>query len=604
MKTQFSKPLGSGILLGALSLSLQAAEPRYLNEINESKANASFGKGLRPLTKDEDEKLNSRKVKKVKPNKLALKRQGIKIQDNNDVQAGQVESEFILSSDELSVEKLSATSVALGEVDNSKLLAFPQIGNQSGQNSCAAWAATYYLMSHEYCLTNGCDNKNYQEKVFSPKWTYNLINSGADNGAFFSDAFQVMNHHGAVTNSDFPYGSDFRSWSVNPDQWREAIGNKMSPLFTMGIGTDAEMDLVKQTLINGHVVVVGTYINSWIYKSVGAVPNSSNPYLGESIAIAMNGTLGGHAMTIVGYNDEIWTDINANGLVEASERGAFKIANSWGTNWKNKGFVWASYEAFRVTPTVPNFSLLDRVPLAKNSGNKVLTSTYTSQTPKALAKFNISHLKRNQINLNIGSSTLSRTAPTVSYNPYAFNGRGGAYAFNGTTIEDDAVFYIDASSLLSLDLNQTKFYFKVTDLTSGDPLTLNSFQIVDPLTDEVIFNPTINTTSIDATNTTVIAKFEDKVAPTDPSNLQAALKTVKSGKKVSYFARLTWAASSDNVGINKYIIYRNGVKLAESTTTSFEDGKTSAGVLYTYQVQAVDSSGNTSNLSIATQFKR
>lgn len=591
----------SGIVASIFSPTIHASDSLFSNELLEVKANQAYGKGLRDLTKDEDEKLSKRKIKKIKANSLALKRSGIR---NDDLVKSQVSDEFILASDTTSSEKENFTQTFLAEVDNSKLNAFPPIGNQAGQNSCAAFAATYYLMSHEYCLVSGCDNKNYQEKIFSPRWTYNLINSGVDNGAYFSDAFQVMNHHGAITNVDFPYGTDFRSWSVDSEHWREAIGNKMSALFTMGIGTDAEMDLVKQTLLNGHVVVVGTYINSWIYKTVGSVANTLNPYAGESIAIAMNGTLGGHAMTIVGYNDEIWTDINANGLVEESEKGAFKIANSWGTNWKNKGFVWASYEAFRITPTVSNFSLLNRLPLAKNSGNKVLTSTYSFQQPKAYAKFNISHLKRNQININFGTSTLTSTLPTVSFNPYAFNGRGGAYAFDGTTLENDSYFYLDATSLLSSDLLQTKFYLKVTDSLSGDPLSLNSFQIVDPQSDDLIYNATISTPIVDGTNTTVVAKFEDNERPSEPTSLAAQLKTVKSGKKITYFARLTWTASTDNVSVSKYIIFRNGVKLAESLTNSFEDGKTSTGVIYNYTVQAVDSSGNVSNSSAAVQFKR
>lgn len=593
--------LVSGILASLLSPTLRASESLSNSQLQEVKVNQAYGKGLRDLTKDEDEKLSKRKIKKIKPSSLALMRTGI---SDIDLLKSRDSEEFVLASESTNLDKESFNTLLLAEVDNSKLNAFPPIGNQAGQNSCAAFAATYYLMSHEFCLTNGCDNKNYQEKIFSPRWTYNFINSGEDNGAYFSDAFQVMNHHGAITNTDFPYGTDFRSWSVDPEHWREAVGNKMSALYTMGIGTDSEMELVKQTLLNGHVVVVGTYINSWIYKTVGSVANTLNPYAGESIAIAMNGTLGGHAMTIVGYNDDIWTDINANGLVEDSEKGAFKIANSWGTSWKNKGFVWASYEAFRITPMVSNFSLLNRLPLAKNSGNKVLTSTYTYQRPKALAKFNISHLKRNQININFGTSTLTSTLPTVSYNPYAFNGRGGAYAFDGTTLESDSYFYLDATGLMSTDLSQTKFYLKVTDLLSGDPLALNSFQIVDPQSDEVIYNTTITNSIIDGTNITVVAKFEDNERPSDPTNLTAQLKTVKSGKKITYFARLTWTASTDNVSVSKYIIFKNGVKLAESLTNSFEDGRTSTGVVYNYSVQAVDSSGNVSNFSPSVQFKR
>lgn len=119
---------------------------------------------------------------------MALKRTGI---SDIDLLKSRDSEEFVLTSESTNLDKESFNTLLLAEVDNSKLNAFPPIGNQAGQNSCAAFAATYYLMSHEFCLTNGCDNKNYQEKIFSPRWTYNFINSGEDNGAYFSPSVQL-----------------------------------------------------------------------------------------------------------------------------------------------------------------------------------------------------------------------------------------------------------------------------------------------------------------------------------------------------------------------------------------------------------------------------
>lgn len=52
-------------------------------------------------------------------------------------------------------------------------------------------------------------------------------------------------------------------------------------------------------------------------------------------------------MTLVGYNDNIWTDIIENVVVDSGEMGVFKIANSWGTNYCNDGFVWITYDAVK-----------------------------------------------------------------------------------------------------------------------------------------------------------------------------------------------------------------------------------------------------------------
>ena len=70
-------------------------------------------------------------------------------------------------------------------VDNSALLAFPPIRSQGSQGSCAAFSTTYYQMTHMTAFARGWDAKNGGDAFrFSPKWTYNLVNSGGDNGSW------------------------------------------------------------------------------------------------------------------------------------------------------------------------------------------------------------------------------------------------------------------------------------------------------------------------------------------------------------------------------------------------------------------------------------
>ena len=45
-------------------------------------------------------------------------------------------------------------------------------------------------------------------------------------------------------------------------------------------------------------------------------------------------------MTIVGYDDDAWLDVNGNGQRDIGEVGAFKIANSWGSSWGHGGYIW------------------------------------------------------------------------------------------------------------------------------------------------------------------------------------------------------------------------------------------------------------------------
>ncbi|MDH7481197.1 MAG: family 10 glycosylhydrolase [Armatimonadota bacterium] len=80
---------------------------------------------------------------------------------------------------------------------------------------------------------------------------------------------------------------------------------------------------------------------------------------------------------------------------------------------------------------------------------------------------------------------------------------------------------------------------------------------------------------------------EDRVPPSVPTNLSAqAVSTSR--------IDLTWTASTDNVGVAGYKIYRNGGLIGTSTTTSFSDTNLAANTSYTYSVSAYDAESNDS----------
>lgn len=85
----------------------------------------------------------------------------------------------------------------------------------------------------------------------------------------------------------------------------------------------------------------------------------------------------------------------------------------------------------------------------------------------------------------------------------------------------------------------------------------------------------------------------DQQAPSAPSNLKATAPTYST-------AKLTWDASTDNVGVKSYIVYRNTVPVGEITAPSYQDSGLIASTSYRYQVAAKDAAGNVSALSAAT----
>ena len=100
----------------------------------------------------------------------------------------------------------------------------------------------------------------------------------------------------------------------------------------MNTHQDTGIDQVKQMLVNGYILNIPTYIYSWQYQTIGDDPSTTedDAFAGKKCVSWVNGRSGYHAMTVVGYNDNIWVDINGNGAVDSGEKGAFRIANSGG----------------------------------------------------------------------------------------------------------------------------------------------------------------------------------------------------------------------------------------------------------------------------------
>lgn len=441
------------------------------------------GQGLREATPEEVRELLRRAVRRVRPTALALERKnrelreaGLPPLESSLVAPIGEDTEVADASGGAATTEVTGGAALAAAVDNSLLPAFPPIGNQGSEGSCVGWALTYYNASHETCLVRGCDNKASSTHRFSPRWTYNMVNGGADNGSSFSQHVNILVKHGAPSLALLPYvAGDYRRWDLDPAHWRAAIGFRTNPSQTVsGMNTDSGMAAAKQVLANGHVLAFGTYITSWAYSTV-----KSGPFAGQRAVTHMTGTVGGHGMTLVGYDDSLWVDVNANGVTDPGELGAFKVANSWGTSWGNAGFIWVAYDALRTTSAVAG-GPTTRVPLMNNGGNTAFyLPARTAYTPRLLAEFTLSTASRNQLSVLLGASASTATSPATSWVPAMVRNQGGAYAFDGTTTAVDGTFVMDLSELASTTGAAQNFYLTVADSAAGAPATLKGFTLVD-----------------------------------------------------------------------------------------------------------------------------
>ncbi len=88
-------------------------------------------------------------------------------------------------------------------------------------------------------------------------------------------------------------------------------------------------------------------------------------------------------------------------------------------------------------------------------------------------------------------------------------------------------------------------------------------------------------------NIKIISVTPDTQAPTVPTNLSASTIT-------NTTVDLSWNASTDNVGVTEYEIFRGATSIGTSATTSFNVTGLTAGTSYSFSVRAKDAAGNTS----------
>ena len=82
----------------------------------------------------------------------------------------------------------------------------------------------------------------------------------------------------------------------------------------------------------------------------------------------------------------------------------------------------------------------------------------------------------------------------------------------------------------------------------------------------------------------------DIIAPTAPTGLTAANTTTTS-------TDLSWTASTDNVGVQTYLVYKDDVNLVSNNTTSRSITGLEPNTSYTFKIKAKDAAGNESVFS-------
>lgn len=206
----------------------------------------------------------------------------------------------------------------------------PKIGDQGDMGTCVGWASTYYVASMEHAiLTNRKNVNDVSAWVYDPLYTYMNIIPDDDgdyktcaDGTYLDDACEFI-----VKNDTKRKQIDETSCGDIPD-WDESNAlvdfSDYYRLFDLFTDRDETIESVCYALSLNHPVLFAMDVPRTFF-SVG----DDGVFVSEN----SDDLYGGHAMTVIGYDDE-------------KLGGCFTVANSWGEDWGDDGIVYIKYDDF------------------------------------------------------------------------------------------------------------------------------------------------------------------------------------------------------------------------------------------------------------------
>lgn len=214
----------------------------------------------------------------------------------------------------------------------------PVPGDQGQYGTCVAFATAYHLRTILYAKMleemagSGSGTVNPNATIFSPSFIYEQIKNNTDRqcqeGSNPVDAFDLMKKNGVAKLATQPYSC---GTPIKNEAKKEGINFKISDyqvLYnTNETDDDFKINATKKALSEGYPCMLGFIVAESFYRV------KTDLWREQKTDDGPTGKHGRHAMCVVGYNDSKYG-------------GAFRVMNSWGTTWADKGFVWIPYSDF------------------------------------------------------------------------------------------------------------------------------------------------------------------------------------------------------------------------------------------------------------------
>ena len=206
----------------------------------------------------------------------------------------------------------------------------PPVGDQGAKGTCVAFALGYNLQTMLYGINNNLNTAALSDPtlISSPTDLFlaipNNLKSANCEGTQLHHAFDVMQNRGVATMDISPYSDvAIGDCSQAPDNSAQQDAGNHKIQYYRQINID--VNEFKAQLADNRPIGIGALLSD------SYMGWNSDDVLSSHTTYNRVGIHSGHAMTIVGYDDN------------KGPNGAFEVVNSWGSDWGNQGFVWIDY---------------------------------------------------------------------------------------------------------------------------------------------------------------------------------------------------------------------------------------------------------------------
>jgi len=247
-------------------------------------------------------------------------------------------------------------------VDNSNNTCFSGILDQGMFCSCQQYAGVSFSFAYEINRLRGLDGK-LPDNQYPAHYTYNFFdNADWTIGVSYFHSFDVLTSQGQMTMTDYGSNEAMNAWGwpSGYDKYYRGMHNRLGGMYSIPVNTAEGQNTLKHYLydhLDGSAVGgVALFSAEAPYGPYFTTLPSGTPEGGKPVLIYFD-YYATHGGTVIGYNDSIrydlnkdgkYTndiDINGDGIVDIRdwEIGGFRIANSYGSWWGDKGFYYVLY---------------------------------------------------------------------------------------------------------------------------------------------------------------------------------------------------------------------------------------------------------------------